>query len=236
MSLRLKFLGTGDAGGIPLFGCRCAVCVNMKKNGLRRSPCSAIIRFDTHAFLLDAGRMDLHIRWGNPELNIPVHGPADQQGCGDLLKHPGILDFSDPMLPFHGRELNGIHITPVPLNHSKPTLGYCFDYQGKRMAYLTDTLGLPAETETFLLAWQPDIMVLDCSHPPDYAHIRNHNDLISALSIHKKISPSQSWLTHISHELELYWHTQGVQLPANVRIAADGFEVTLANMSDTDVV
>jgi len=255
MSLKLTFLGTGDAAGLPLFGCNCAVCVQMKIDGLKRRPCSAVISFGDYSFLIDAGRTDLlelfdqyqfqrillthyhadhvqglfHIRWGNPKLNIPVHGPADKQGCADLLKHPGILDFSDRMLPFVCREFNEMSITPVPLNHSKLTLGYCFEYKGKRVAYLTDTLGLPVETESFLLSWQPDILILDCSHPPGYAHIRNHNDLASALSIHCTIAPRESWLTHISHDLELYWHEQDLALPPNVFIATDGHQLSVSS-------
>ncbi|RLL52758.1 phosphonate metabolism protein PhnP [Mariprofundus sp. EBB-1] len=251
--MKLTFLGTGDAGGVPLFGCNCSICLQMKKDGIRRSPCSAVISFGSCSFLIDAGRTDLlalfdqyqfkrillthyhadhvqglfHIRWGNPALNIPVHGPVDEQGCADLLKHPGILDFTDQMIPFLCREFNGISITPVPLNHSKLTLGYCFDYKGKRVAYLTDTLGLPLETESFLLSWQPDILILDCSHPPGHAHMRNHNDLMTALCIHNKISPAESWLTHIGHELELYWHAQGIELPSNVFIATDGYQLTV---------
>ncbi|MGK3928170.1 hypothetical protein, partial [Enterococcus faecium] len=60
------------------------------------------------------------LRWGMGEL-IPVFGPPDSQGCDDLFKHPGILDFQAPFTPFEPVQWPGITVTPVPLQHSKIT-------------------------------------------------------------------------------------------------------------------
>ncbi len=40
-----------------------------------------------------------HLRWGCGE-SIPVYGPKDPQGCADLYRHPGVLDFQVPLKPF----------------------------------------------------------------------------------------------------------------------------------------
>jgi len=251
--MKLTFLGTGDAAGVPLFGCDCDTCMQARRGmGMRRA-CSAVIRFGSSSILIDAGRGDLaelfdqynfdrillthyhadhvlglfHIRWGSRDSAIAVHGPADEQGCADLLKHAGILDFSSCMQPFESRSFEDISITPLPLNHSKPTLGYFFDYDGKRLAYLTDTLELPAATESFLLENRPDLLVIDSCFPPDCEHKRNHNDLDDALNIHRRITPGETWLTHIGHGLDSFWQQQGIELPDHVFVAADGDEINL---------
>ena len=51
----------------------------------------------------------------------------------------------------------------------------------RRLAYLTDTVGLPADSASRLLAAPLDLLVLDCSMPPQERPPRNHNDLTRAL-------------------------------------------------------
>lgn len=80
-----------------------------------------------------------HLRWGCGN-SIPVYGPADEQGCDDLFKHPGILDFQPPLTPFVSVTLGGLRITPLPLNHSKITHGYLIQSADGALAYLTDTV------------------------------------------------------------------------------------------------
>ncbi len=57
----------------------------------------------------------------------PVYGPPDEQGCDDLFKHPGLLDFSHTVVPFVVFDLQGLQVTPLPLNHSKLTFGYLLE-------------------------------------------------------------------------------------------------------------
>ncbi|PMR74347.1 phosphonate metabolism protein PhnP [Billgrantia endophytica] len=246
--MRFRFVGTGDSAQVPCFGCDCPACARARVvTSYRRGPCCAEVYADGHRYLLDAGRMDLadscerdrptaillthyhadhvqgllHLRWGKGD-TIPVHGPKDAQGCADLHRNPGVLEFRPGLKPFRPLHLEGLTVTPVPLAHSKPTLGYCLDDGGARLAYLTDTLGLPAETERFLRDWSPDVVILDATHPASHSEPRNHNTLPMALQIIERLKVPMAYLTHISHVLDAENLHAEPDLPANVRLARDG--------------
>lgn len=249
--MQLTFLGTGDVRQLPVYGCLCSACEAARQDErLRRKPCSALLQVGTQRILIDAGLTDLaerfapgelnaillthyhvdhvqglfHLRWGLND-SIPVYGPDDRDGCADLLKHPGILDFQPPSKAFEPFMLGDVRITPLPLKHSKPTFGYLFEQGERCIAYLTDTVGLPADTQTFLQQYEIEEMVIDCSQPPQPEPPRNHNDLNLALDIHQHLQPRRTWLTHIGHEMEVW--LQEHRLPDAICVARDGAEITL---------
>lgn len=250
--MRLKFLGTGAAGGVPLYGCDCPACASARADArLVRRPASALVEVGATRILIDAGLMDLHerfppgsldavvlthyhvdhvqglfhLRWGIGQ-TIPVYGPPDVEGCADLYKHPGLLDFRQldvftPLAP------GALTLTPLPLSHSKPTLGYGIESaDGARVAYLTDTLGLPPQTEAFLKRWGDFELVLDCSTPPRDTP-NNHNDWPSALATIAAVAPRRAWLTHIGHALDAWCLADAPVLPPGVEIARDGLVVSI---------
>lgn len=244
--MKLRFLGTGDAAGVPVHGCHCAACVaaHNKPEHVRR-PCSALLECSAGHFLIDAGLMDLverfpdqalnamflthfhvdhvqglfRLRWGTGP-TISVYCPPDTNGCADLYKHPGMLRFK-PLQKYRAIEIGSLRVTPLPLIHSKPTLGYCFDDGTHRLAYLTDTLGLPPKVIDFLSRRRPHQMVIDTRNPPGTV-IGNHNDLDQTLALHRQIAPQQTWITHLGHEMDCWLAAGGAaQLPINVRVARD---------------
>jgi phosphoribosyl 1,2-cyclic phosphate phosphodiesterase len=250
--MRLTLLGTGAAGGVPLYGCACVACTLARAVvDCRRQPCCALLQADNQRILIDAGLMDLgdrfpagtlegvllthyhpdhvqglfHLRWGVGE-TIDVFGPPDSEGCADLYRNPGLLRFHR-LSKFEPFRLGDIVVTPVPLIHSKPTLGYCFERQGQRLAYLTDTCGLPPATLAFLSTWQPQTLVLDCTHPPRPEPLRNHNDLTTALSLGKTIGEPALVLTHIGHALDVWLLGQPDALPESCTLARDGMIIDL---------
>ncbi|MCY1538689.1 Phosphoribosyl 1,2-cyclic phosphate phosphodiesterase [compost metagenome] len=168
----------------------------------------------------------LHLRWGQG-LTIPVYGPADPEGLADLYKHPGILDFSQPFSAFERRALGELSVTALPLNHSKPTFGYLFeglgaDGKGRRIAYLTDTLGVPPASCVALLEQPLDLLVLDCSMAPQPQAPRNHNDLTRALEVVERLQPGETVLTHIGHGFDAWLLDNPAALPAGVSLGFDG--------------
>lgn len=246
--MRITFLGTGDAGGVPLHGCDCPACARARAVAdLRRRPCTALVEAGDTRILLDAGLTDLterfppgsltaivlthfhpdhvqglfHLRWGVGP-SIPVFAPPDTDGCADLYKNHGLLEFRR-LAKFGTVTIGDLTLTPLPLIHSKPTFGYAIeDGLGHRFAYLTDTVGLPPRTMSFLEHWQASTVALDCTYPPQADLPRNHNDLKMALKIAEQLAPTSVLLTHISHALDAWLHENSKLLPANVATAQDG--------------
>ncbi|QJI27992.1 phosphonate metabolism protein PhnP [Pseudomonas sp. ADAK18] len=246
--MRLTLLGTGDARQVPVYGCDCAACgLARSDESLRRRPCSALIECGDQRWLIDSGLPDLterfpprsfngilqthyhadhaqgllHLRWGQG-LIIPVHGPVDPEGLSDLYKHPGILDFSQPFAEFETRQFGEMNVTALPLQHSKPTLGYLFEGQGRRIAYLTDTVGLPPATRAWLQREPLDVLVLDCSMPPQPQAPRNHNDLTLALQCIDEVKAELGVLTHVGHTLDAWLMQHRRELPRHVTVGWDG--------------
>lgn len=245
--MRITFLGTGDAGGVPLYGCACQACARARAVAeFRRRPCTALVEAGDTRILLDAGLIDLterfppgsltaivlthfhpdhvqglfHLRWGIGP-TIPVFTPPDAEGCADLFKNRGLLEFRR-FAKFEPITIGDLVLTPLPLIHSKPTFGYAIeDGLSHRFAYLTDTIGLPPRTEDFLIKHRVADLAIDCTYPPN-AELGNHNDLMQALSIIDRIKPKRAYLTHLGHAMDAWLEENEACLPAQVSVARDG--------------
>ncbi|MCU4335462.1 phosphonate metabolism protein PhnP [Acinetobacter pittii] len=242
--MKFTFLGTGDAAGVPVYGCDCMACQRATHNlSYQRKNCSALLESMQSRILLDAGLTDLcqrfvpgdlsaivlthfhpdhvqglfHLRWGNGA-KIQVFCPPDPEGCADLYKNCGLLEFNH-LQAFQPLQLGDICLTPLPLIHSKLTFGYLIEDQHRQcIAYLTDTVGLPTDSLDFLRQRDVDALVIDCSHPPD-TQGRNHNNLTQVLDLIYDIKPKQTWLTHLSHKMDV-WLMQN-PLPDHLNVAFD---------------
>ncbi len=255
--LKLTLLGTGCAGGMPVYGCHCQACVRSRQQtDKQRKQCTALIEAGETRLLLDAGLHDLparfppgslsaillthyhvdhvqglfHWRWGRAD-KLAVYGPKDSEGCADLLKHPGFFDFNQTLSPFQtitwGDDSNKLSVTPLPLTHSKPVFGYCIENRAGTIAYLTDTIGLPEETRRWLKTKKIDSLILDCTHSPAIKHPRNHNNLDMAIAIHNDLQPDNTILTHISDELDCWLMDNEQGLPNGISVGFDTLKINL---------
>ncbi len=248
--MRITFLGTGDAGGVPRYGCDCPACTRARRVAhFRRRPCTALVEAGDTRILLDAGLTDLterfppgsltaivlthfhpdhvqglfHLRWGIGP-TIPAFCPPDTEGCADLYKNHGLLEFRR-LAKFEAITIGELTLTPLPLIHSKPTFGYAIeDGLNHRFAYLTDTVGLPPRTEDFLINQRVVELAIDCTYPPG-TQPHNHNDLTQALSIIDRIKPKRAYLTHVGHAMDAWLEENGACLPTEVSIARDDWAV-----------
>jgi len=238
--MRLTLLGTGNSAGMPLYGCNCERCQEVKqKPNLRRGPACALLEVEGNKYLIDAGLMDIadkfqsgtlagiflthfhadhtqglfHLRWGIGD-KIPVYCPPDSSGFADLFKHSGILDFQKQK-KFVSFTLGNLKVTPLPLIHSKVTFGYLFEYHEQRIAYLTDTKGLPPKTLSWLQQQPLNVLVIDTSFSP-LQESSGHNNVNDTLAIHSQLQPERTILTHISHEFDIWLNKNENFLPESV--------------------
>ncbi|MPQ67977.1 MULTISPECIES: ATP-binding cassette domain-containing protein [unclassified Pseudomonas] len=90
------------------------------------------------------------------------------------------------------------------------------------LRHLTDTVGLPPATTAWLQREALDVLVLDCSMPPQPQAPRNHNDLTLALQCIEELKPGQGVLTHVGHTLDAWLLQHRQELPGNVTVGWDG--------------
>lgn len=244
--MRLTILGSGNAAGMPVYGCNCVRCNTVSNDSkLQRGPACALLEVDNKQYLIDAGLTGIRqrypagnlngifvthfhadhvqglfdLRWGK-NLTIPVYCPPDSNGCDDLYKHPGILEFNQ-LKKFNSFNLESLQVTPLPLIHSKVTFGYVFECNNKRIAYLTDTKGLPPKTIDYFERNPLELLVIDTSYPPGIEN-SGHNNLDETLLIQQQVKSKRTVLTHISHGFDIWLSENTNSLPDSVIAGYDG--------------
>ena len=254
--MQLTMLGVGSSAGTPVVGCCCATCVSTNERNKRTRCSSLITLDSGENILIDTGpdlrsqalrehitRVDAvlyththadHLH-GIDDLRafcqiqkqqIPLYAKQDavnhiQQKFGYVLREPG--DFWDlPVLrtetitaPF---ELFGVSITPIPVQHGRSQI---LGYRIGNMAYMTDVSEIPESS--FALLQGLDILLLDClreaAHP-------THINIEQSLAYASRIYAKQSYMIHMTHELEYASLTN--KLPKNVYVGFDGLKLNFS--------
>jgi len=112
----------------------------------------------------------------------------------------------------------GVDFIPIPMKH-----GPHFDVLGFRIgnfAYCTDTNEIPA-TSLRLLEGVDTLVLGALRHKPHPTHY----NLVQAIAMAQRIGPRQTWLTHLSHDLD--HGPTSAELPAGISLAYDGLRVPI---------
>ena len=143
---------------------------------------------------------------------------------GNIDSHPG----ATPQLEFVRIDtapfsVLGATIQPIRLEH-----GPHFRVLGFRIgdvAYCTDTNGVPSASWPLLAGL--DVLILDAlRHEPHVTHF----GLQEAVEVAQQIGATQTYFTHICHELD--YQTTNNELPDNMQLAHDGLRIPISMARD----
>ncbi len=253
---RVAFLGTGTSHGVPMIGCRCAVCTSTDPRDSRTRP-SILITGPTGHVLVDTSPdfRQQALRHGIDRLDAVLftHSHADH-----------IMGFDDL------RRFNHIQGVPVPCYASeatwsdmRQTFHYVFAKKPRTgggipeiVAHVIDgPLAVGGMRVVPVPLWHGQMPVLgfrtgtfayltDCNRLDDAAWplltgldtlvldaLRDkphstHFNLSEALQVVERLAPRCAYLTHMTHDLG---HREtSARLPAGVQLAYDGLVIDVA--------
>ena len=252
--MQLTMLGVGSSAGTPVVGCSCATCLSENSRNKRTRCSSMLTLNTHENILIDTGpdlriqslredikRVDAvlyththadHLH-GIDDLRafcqiqraqIPLYANVDavthiSQKFGYVLRNPcnfwdlPVLRITPIDAPF---ALFGTVVTPIPVLHGKITI---FGYRIGNFAYMTDVSEIPESS--FSLLQNLDLLLIDClreaTHP-------THINMEQSLSYISRIKAKQSYMIHMTHELE--YASLASKLPKNVFVGFDGLKLS----------
>lgn len=159
---------------------------------------------------------------------IPVYGSpatvAAMRSKFDYVDNPSHSFGGVPRVVFTEMtapvETGGARVTPVPVRHGADDVyGFRVEADGKRLAYIPDCSGIPAES--FHLLENLDVMILDGLRPGKHA---THFSIEECVENLLRIGAKRSFLTHLTHHSD---HTAlQSALPAGIEVPWDGLTVS----------
>lgn len=241
--MRLTVLGSGDASGIPRADCvdpACACARAQAGTGPSRRNTCALVEAGGTRLALDTGcgpqvcdgLLLTHYHQDHAgfrdEFPVPAWGPDDGLSL-DATADPGDEHFPRPrrvsvVAAFTPLRVGALTCTPLPLNHSIPVFGWVVEHDGRRVAWLTDTYGIPTVALLWLAAHPCDLLALDTTFAPGTARapLKGHGDLTASLAAITVAGARRNLLIHIGHEHQTWLDHNPGCLPINVEVAHDG--------------
>lgn len=249
--MRVTFLGTGTSTGVPVVGCRCAICTSSdpKNQRLRQS---VKVEAAGKVFLIDTtpdlrtqllrdpvSRLDFilfthshsdhlmgldDVRPFNFFQRRPLTAYANaltakavRRAFGYIWDSSTQIGGGKPQIDLRevegSFEHEGIPVVPIPVRHGEWTI---LGYRIGPFAYITDTNGIPPDSERLLEG--VEVLALDGLRlgPPHPTHFI----IEEAIAAARRIGPKTTYLIHLSHDVDHAPVDAG--LPEGFRLAWDG--------------
>ena len=209
--MRAFFLGTGPASGWPAYG---------KRTRKRRRPSTYAFQCHGTNFFVDVGSWEAALEGsevlGRVDAVFLSHAHVDHWGginffrwgpelptysARETFEHPYFKEIKDApfslalqeVRPFEEVEVGKAKVTPFPLSHSVPAVGYLIEC-GVRVAYALDTKWLPQESLEFLKG-SVDYLIVDSALPKGEKGA--HNTYSEALALGKELGAKVVFAVHL---------------------------------------
>lgn len=168
-------------------------------------------------------------RFSHARGSMPVYASAETMrglervfefAFKQLNPSPGYLK-PEPHLINGPFQLGSTIITPLSVPHGEFFVnGYLFSRNGaKLLAYLCDCSGVPNSIVDLIRGVK--VLVIDALREKPHP---THLSVNQALEVATRVRPSETYFTHIAHELP---QSAESRLPAHTHIAYDGLKLTL---------
>ncbi|HDN79363.1 MAG: hypothetical protein DRI61_00125 [Chloroflexi bacterium] len=249
--MKITFLGTGAAEGIPKFGCECEHCrIAREKDGKNvRQRTALLVEAAGHRILIDTP----------PEISIQLNKSNVFNLSAVFLTHEhfdhigGLVEFEYWRYPIHifaGIELlpklrltprmqknallspflsnssvyfGGLQIIPFRVMHHVPCYGFAFVEGEKWAIYLSDS-SFQLSSFHFHLIRQADIAIFNT---PTFDERDNHMSVRDVIKLVRDGSVKRAVLTHINHRNYIHEVLEKKVAPYGIVVAYDGMEIEL---------
>jgi phosphoribosyl 1,2-cyclic phosphate phosphodiesterase len=256
-SFKITVLGSGTSVGVPTIGCRCDVCSSTDPRDNRLRP-SILVSYEGRNVLIDTTpdfrSQALRARIDRLDAVLFTHAHADHiMGLDDVrpfnFRQGGRIPIyaapdtmaairrSFPYIFDNGKkqsnvpqldtcefdaapiDLFGIEFLPVPVLHGSQRI---YGFRFGNAAYLTDHSEIPEESMAQLHGL--DVLFLDALR---YKPHPTHSTVERSMKTAQTLGARRAFFTHICHDLG---HARAESLlPAHIRLAYDGLELTVGD-------
>ena len=249
--LSLTVLGSGDASGMPRSDCvnpACACARARHEERFRRGNSCALVEANGSRVAIDTGYgpqtcdalLLTHYHAdhaGNAATFAPrlAYGPADgvppdAVSSSEWFPAPQVPGLDLHLIkPFTTVTVGALRCTALPLNHPIPVHGWMIESGDQRIAWLTDTYGIPAMTLNWLADHPCDLIALDTTFAPgvERAPIKGHGDLATSLAALRASGTRRGLLIHIGHGMQNWLDAHPAAIPESIEVAYDGLRIDI---------
>ncbi len=249
-------MGTGTSQGVPVIACNCNVCQSSDLRD-KRLRTSIHIQHKNSSFVIDSGpdfrQQMLRAQIKNLTALIFTHEHKDHvAGMDDIrafnyvlqkkidiyatlrvqealvrefpyvfhdFKYPGVPEVNMITIDEHPFNIEGLEFIPIEVLHYKLPVNA---YRVGDFTYITDANFISEKEKDKIKGSR--IVVINALRREKHV---SHFNLEEALELIKELKPEKAYLTHISHQLGKHSDVEK-ELPPNVFLAYDGFEIEMS--------